>query len=206
MPDLLAGLAASLHALDATEIDARLAALPDGIPTTAAGFLEAQWWMAMEWGRPDLAGVAERLAATEPSSRRRAVTHGDLHPFNVLVADTGPVLIDWTVARVGHPGFTLGFTDLMLSNPPMAVPGAVRPALRALGRRLARRFHRTYRSLAAPEDQVSARELAWYRKVHGLRILVEVARFESEGGVPPGHPWSVVGPVVEPELGLAPSG
>jgi aminoglycoside phosphotransferase (APT) family kinase protein len=134
------------------------------------------------------------------------ITHGDLHPFNVLVTGTGPVLIDWTVARVGHPGFTLGFTDLMLSHPPMEVPGALRPGLRTLGRRLATRFHRTYRSLAAPADQVSDEELAWYRKVHGLRILVEVARFESEGGVPPGHPWSIVRPVVEAELGVRPTG
>lgn len=202
LPDVLAGLAASLHALDAAEVDLELSRLPDGIPTTAVGFLEAQWWMARDWGRPDLAEVAERLVATEPPSRRRCITHGDLHPFNVLVTASGPVLIDWTVARVGHPGFTLGFTDLMLSNPPLEVPGPARPALRALGRHLARRFHRTYRSLAAPDDQVSDEELAWYRKVHGLRILVEVARFECEGGVPPGHPWSIVGPVVEPELGL----
>jgi aminoglycoside phosphotransferase (APT) family kinase protein len=206
LPDVLARLAASLHALDATEVDAELTDLPDGIPTTATGFLEAQWWMAMGSDRPDLAEVAERLVATEPPSRRRCITHGDLHPFNVLAAARGPVLIDWTVARVGHPGFTLGFTDLVLSNPPLAVPGPLRPGVRSLGRHLARRFHRTYRSLAAPADHVTDDELAWFTAVHGLRILVELAQFEGEGGVPPGHPWSILGPVVEPQLGLVRSG
>lgn len=29
--------------------------------------------------------------------------HGDLHPANVLMSSTGPVVIDWFDASVGHP-------------------------------------------------------------------------------------------------------
>lgn len=204
LPDQLAALAADLHALDADPVAADLEALDGGIPTTTRGFVEAQLWLAAMADRPDLVAAAERLIASEPPSARRVISHGDLHPFNVLVTPSGPVLIDWTVARVAHPGFTLGFTDLMLSNPPLEVPAALAGGLRALGRSLARRFHQTYRSLAQPEDQVSAEELDWHRQVHALRILVELAGWDAAGARPASHPWLILQPVTERLLGLAP--
>jgi len=73
---------------------------------------------------------------TEPTSTVRAITHGDLHPFNLLVTPDGPSLIDWTVARVAHPGFTLGFTDLMLANPPIPLPKVGAAMLRPVGRNI----------------------------------------------------------------------
>ncbi|WP_421120947.1 phosphotransferase family protein [Aquihabitans daechungensis] len=202
LPDQLAGLAAALHAVDPDAVAAGLDALDDGIPTTTRGFLEAQLWSAAVAGRPDLAEVAEQLIATEPASRRRVISHGDLHPFNVLEASAGPVLIDWTVARVAHPGFTLGFTDLMLSHPPVEAPRAAAPVLRAVGRRLTRRFHRTYRSLAAPADLVTPEELGWFRKVHELRIVVELAGWEAAGTMPTSHPWLLMRPIADRDLGL----
>jgi len=202
LPDQLAALAARLHALDAHAVTAELEALDGGIPTTTKGFVEGELWRAAVADRPDLVAVAEQLIATEPPSARRAISHGDLHPFNVLVTASGPVLIDWTVARVAHPAFTLGFTDLMLSNPPLEVPSALGGGLRALGRSLARRFHATYRSLAQPADHVSAEELDWHRKVHALRILVELAGWDAAGARPASHPWLILEPVTERLLGI----
>jgi aminoglycoside phosphotransferase (APT) family kinase protein len=203
LPDQLAALAARLHALDAHAVAVELEALDGGIPTTIRGFLEGEAWRAAVADRPDLVASAEQLIASEPTSARRVISHGDLHPFNVLVTANGPVLIDWTVARVAHPGFTLGFTDLVLSNPPIDVPGALAGALRRLGRSLASRFHATYRSLAQPADLVSADELDWYRKVHALRILVELAGWDAAGARPTSHPWLILEPVTERLLGLA---
>lgn len=202
LPDQLAALAAKLHSLDAHPVAAELEALDGGIPTTTRGFVEGELWRAAVADRPDLVSAAEQLIEAEPRSARRVISHGDLHPFNVLVTANGPVLIDWTVARVAHPGFTLGFTDLMLSNPPLEVPGVLAGGLRALGRSLASRFHRTYRSLAQPADLVSVEELDWHRKVHALRILVELAGWDAVGSRPARHPWLILEPVALGLLGL----
>ena len=40
--------------------------------------------------------------------------HGDLHPANVLLTDTGPVLIDWTNYRFGPRGVDLAITWIVL--------------------------------------------------------------------------------------------
>ena len=40
--------------------------------------------------------------------------HLDLHPLNVILAGTGPVLIDWTNARVGRPGLDVAVTVLVM--------------------------------------------------------------------------------------------
>lgn len=40
--------------------------------------------------------------------------HGDLHPANVLLTDTGPVLIDWTNHRIGPRGVDVAITWIVL--------------------------------------------------------------------------------------------
>ncbi len=197
LPDQLARIAADLHALDVEPLAEHLAALETTIPATTAGFVEEQAGYATALGRPDIAEAGERLVATEPRSGARAITHGDLHPFNLLVSADGAELIDWTVARVAHPGFTLGFTDLMLANPPIPLPAVGAAALRPVGRNIARRFVSTYRRLtdgtpAAVDDE----NLEWHRRVHALRILVELAGWDANGTRPAsGHPWLVLEPV-----------
>jgi aminoglycoside phosphotransferase (APT) family kinase protein len=41
--------------------------------------------------------------------------HGDLHPANVLLADAGPVLIDWTNAAAGPSAHDTATTWLVLA-------------------------------------------------------------------------------------------
>jgi aminoglycoside phosphotransferase (APT) family kinase protein len=205
LPDQLARVAAELHALDADPLDGQLRALDDGMPVTTAAFVEQQAGFARALGRPDIAAAAERLLVAEPRSSARVIAHGDLHPFNLLVSPDGPALIDWTVARVAHPGFTIGFAELMLANPPIPLPRLGAAILRPVGRNIARRFLATYRDLtegtvAAVDDE----SLAWHRKVHALRILVELAGWDAEGTRPRGgHPWLILEPVAQRELGLA---
>lgn len=45
-----------------------------------------------------------------------ALLHGDLHPANVLMADDGPVPIDWFDATVGHPISDVVRTALLLRS------------------------------------------------------------------------------------------
>jgi aminoglycoside phosphotransferase (APT) family kinase protein len=206
LPDQLAHIAADLHNLDAEPLAAQLGALGTPFPTTTAGFIEEQASYAESLDRPDIAAAAARLVATEPRSRCRAITHGDLHPFNLLVTAGGTSLIDWTVARIAHPGFTIAFTDLMLANPPIPLPRAGAALLRPVGRNIAKRFLSTYRMLtdgtsAAVDDE----NLEWHRKVHSLRILVELAGWDANGSRPiRGHPWLILEPVAQRVLGVPP--
>lgn len=206
LPDQLADVAARLHRLDRGPLEDALRSLPNPLPLTTAGFIEEQAGWARDAGRPDLAEAASRLLRAEPRSNAQVITHGDLHPFNLLVTPDGVRLVDWTLGRVAHPGFTVGFTNLMLANPPIVAPPAATSVIRRFGARMARRFLSTYRSLtdgttAAVDDE----QLAWHRDVHALRILAELARWEAEGRRPlSGHPWLVLEPVARRTLDLDP--
>jgi len=206
LPDQLASIAADLHALDADPLAARLAGLGTAIPPTIAGFVEEEIGLAAELGQPELAAAGERLLATEPTPPALVITHGDLHPFNLLVTPDGPVLIDWTVTRVADPAFTLGFTQLMLAHPPIPLPRVGGALLNRVGRSIAKRFLETYRSLTAGTPAaVDDERLDWHRKVHALRILVEVAGWDATATRPTsGHPWLILEPVARRLLALQP--
>ncbi len=206
LPDQLAHIAAELHKLDAEPLTDQLATLDTPFPTTTAGFIEEQAGYADALGRADIAAAAARLVATEPRSTARAITHGDLHPFNLLVTPDGTSLVDWTVARVAHPGFTIGFTDLMIANPPIPMPKVGAALLRPLGRNIAKRFVSTYRRLTAGTPAaVDDENLEWHRNVHALRILVELAGWDANSTRPTsGHPWLILEPVAQRALGVAP--
>ena len=90
--------------------------------------------------------------------------------------------------------YDIGFTSLLLSEPPLRVPGWQRPAVRAAGRLLARRFIGGYQRQAAAG--AARGELRWYQGVGCLRALTEVAGWVHEGvaGTREGHPWLVSGP------------
>lgn len=55
---------------------------------------------------------ARALLAATP--RGAALLHGDLHPGNVLMGESGPVIIDWFDAAVGHPVADVVRTALLL--------------------------------------------------------------------------------------------
>ena len=89
----------------------------------------------------------------------------------------------------------VGFTSLLLSEPPLRVPGWERPLVRMLGRVLARRFERGYQRRTG--QAVEPGELRWHQAVVCLRALTEVANWVHEGvdGTRAGHPWLICGPV-----------
>jgi aminoglycoside phosphotransferase (APT) family kinase protein len=196
LPDLLAEAAATLHLCPVDGLEEELS----GHVRRAdiSDFLERVATQADAAGRPDLARTADRLAAT--ANDARVICHGDLHPFNLLVDGDEWTLIDWSTAVLADPHYDLGFTTLMLANPPLGGPAPVRAAIRAIGSRLANRFLRSYEQRTG--RPVDAERLAWGQQAHALRALVEVATWEANDGLDArrGHPWLTMRPVLEAHL------
>lgn len=81
-------------------------------PTMLDDLRERQWMLLSHARR--LARLQARLAEVDApawmlapgaSTGGASVLHLDLHPLNVILADDGPVIIDWTNAAGGPPGF-----------------------------------------------------------------------------------------------------
>ncbi len=191
LPDLLAEAAARLHRCPVDGID-----VADHAGVGA--FLERIAAQARLIERPDLAATAERLAAQAPA--RQVLCHGDLHPFNLLVDHGRWTLIDWSAAVIADPHYDLAFTTLMLANPPLGGPAPVRAAARALGKRIADRFLRTYADHSG--NVIDDDLLGWGRSVHSLRAVVELSTWESQDRLDAhrGHPWIALRPTFEAQL------
>ena len=73
----------------------------------------------------------ELLSALDevPDDRRIVVCHGDLHPGNVILAASGPVVIDWFDASCGSPAADVART-LVLLSPECHGPSGVDPPAR----------------------------------------------------------------------------
>ena len=194
VPDVLASAMAALHALDPGPVREQLITI-DGVPVTLAGQLDALREAAVRCQRDDLAGAARWL--TDHLGRPEApevICHGDLHPFNVLVDGGRIAVLDWSTCLLAPRAHDVAFTALILSEPPLLLPAWLRPAVRLVGRLLARRFIRRYEMHAAAA--VDREEVRWHQAVAALRALAEVASWVHEGtiGDRAGHPWLASGP------------
>ncbi|QYG93873.1 phosphotransferase [Iamia sp. SCSIO 61187] len=189
LPTLLGGVMADLHRLDVAPVQQRLA----GVGRTESGseaIVVGLRSVALAADRPDLVAAADWLLTHPPPPGPLVVCHGDLHPFNVLVDDQGKAsVIDWSVAVIAPAAFDLAFTSVLLSEPPLVVPGPVRPLLRGAGRALSRRFLRSYRAHGGTVDREA---LAWHGGVVCLRALTEVAGWSTLDDRR-GHPWVISG-------------
>ena len=68
------------------------------------------------------------------------------------------------------------------------------PTLVEFARAMARRFTTTYRTLCPnADDHLDPTQLDWHRRLHALRILVEMSGWD--GDAPAGHPWLILGPI-----------
>lgn len=203
LPDQLAAVAARLHSVEPSSVEAGVRALGPDVRVTALDLAERLVGQAEEMGEPELTCAGEQLLLAQQSGGGPlVVTHGDLHPFNLIVAEQGTVLVDWTLGAIAHPAFTLSFTQLVLENPPVPAPAAVRVGLDAVGRAMSRRFQRTYRALAHEQshEHLDPRQLAWHRRLHALRILVESAGWS--GTRRDAHPWVSLEPAARATLEL----
>ena len=100
------------------------------------------------------------------------VLHLDLHPMNVMIAPAGPVLIDWTNAAGGPPGFDAALTSVVIQTYDMTdlterigQQVLVRAFQRARGRRLLAPYlaaacdHRLADAGTTPEERVAVAAL-----------------------------------------------
>ena len=193
VPDLLAGSMARLHALDPGLVCGDLEQVRE-VPVDLAGGLATLAGFAAEFGRPDLVDAARWLIEHRPAPSPDVICHGDLHPFNLLADGDRVTVLDWSTALLAPRGHDVGFTALLLSEPPLRVPRWQRPLIQMAGRELARRFVRSYRRQTGVTIEPGA--LRWHLAVGCLRALVETASWVHYGviGERAGHPWLLSGP------------
>ena len=196
LPDLLAEAAATLHRCPPEELRRELTGNVRQADIVA--FLGRLAAAAETVGRPDLQTAAERLAAT--AHETRVICHGDLHPLNLLVDGDRWTLIDWPSSVLADPHYDLAFTDLLLANPPLGGSAPMRAGTRVIGRRIARRFLRTYQHRSGL--RVDAARLDWGHRAHALRALVDLATWEANDDLAShrGHPWFTMRPLFEAKL------
>jgi aminoglycoside phosphotransferase (APT) family kinase protein len=201
VPDLLARSMARLHALDPGLVRGELEQVREA-PVTMDGLLSSLAGLAAESGRQDLAAAARWLAGHPPAPAPDVLCHGDLHPFNLLADGDQVTVLDWSTALLAPRAYDVAYTSLLLSEPPIRVPGWQKPLIRALGRLLARRFTASYQRQAA--STVEPGDLRWHQAVACLRALTEVATWIHEGTADAhaGHPWLITGPSLARRLAI----
>ena len=193
MPRLLARTMASLHSLDPAPVRDQLGS-SCSVPVTVPGMLGVLQTMARDYGRADLVSAAQWLISSPLPPAPDVICHGDLHPFNILVDGADVCLLDWTTALLAPRAHDVAFTSLLLAEPPLRVRRALRPVVRRLGARLARRFVARYEQEAGVT--LEPRDVRWHQGVGCLRALVEVAGWDHQGltEARAGHPWLICGP------------
>jgi aminoglycoside phosphotransferase (APT) family kinase protein len=192
LPQVLATTMAELHALDPGPVRDQLShAGAAGV--TIPGMLEFLAAAAASCRRDDLATAAGWLIENPLPQAPAVICHGDLHPFNLLADGPRVTLLDWSTALLAPRAYDVAFTTLLLSEPPLALPGPLRRLACLAGRQLARRFARRYQARAGIE--VSKDEVRWHQAIVCLRALTEVAGWVMDGSVSDrdGHPWLVSG-------------
>jgi len=68
------------------------------------------------------------------------VVHLDLHPQNVILSPSGPVVIDWTNVARGTAGADIAMTWMISAVSEVDEPGMLRPLLALFRRRFVQRF------------------------------------------------------------------
>jgi aminoglycoside phosphotransferase (APT) family kinase protein len=193
LPVQLASMMAGIHGLDPEPVSAAVAAAAPTVAWTVDDLCPQFEASADALGRPDLVAAVRALTACRPAETTTVVCHGDLHPFNLLVKENGDVVVvDWTAAVRADPAYDLAFTAMLLANPPLDAPGPLKPIIRWVGSRLARRFVTRYLAVTHHDDFGT---LDWYRALHGTRILLEAASLDARGGSSARHPFQALVPV-----------
>jgi aminoglycoside phosphotransferase (APT) family kinase protein len=109
--------------------------------------LASRPWLVRRHARA-LAGLHDRLhqITAPPSLPQRygsgdRVLHLDLHPGNVMLTPSGPVVIDWTGAASGAPAVDVAMVQVIIATSDVdALPRRVRPAVSALRSVLLRQY------------------------------------------------------------------
>ncbi|MEZ5166536.1 MAG: phosphotransferase [Acidimicrobiales bacterium] len=110
----------------------------------------------------------EAIALLRGLPRGGALLHGDLHPGNVLMSSTGPVVIDWFDAAVGHPVADVVRASVLIR--PFDGP-VVKPHLPGATTGVLRRLHDAYVDAMSTElDRPHAELHVWESVVAASRL------------------------------------
>lgn len=198
LPGQLADTMSALHHIDPGPVVIRTRAAAPTVALTVDEFWPHLQAGAELAGRHDLVEVLDTLARQTPTQGGEVVCHGDLHPFNILLAGDRISVLDWTAALVAPPAYDVALTRLLLRYPPLAAPPALGPLIGAGARALARRFVRRYHH-ANPAADLST--LGWYTGLHASRVLIDLATWRSAGDArATDHPWTLIAPGAVTEL------
>jgi aminoglycoside phosphotransferase (APT) family kinase protein len=99
----------TLHALDPSGVAER-----DPLPYTRAALEAGRERPGFPPWAASLAPTLEAIAATLAPDPRRAVSHNDFNPVNVLWDGARTWLVDWEVTGLGHPYYDLAVLALFL--------------------------------------------------------------------------------------------
>ena len=188
IPVQLADVALRLHGVERTVVVDALAAAGADDRLGMANYLDLIRAAADE-DLPGFAALLDWFDTHLPTRRSSVVCHGDLHPFNLLVDDGSITVLDWTNGNIAPREFDLGFTLAFLTCAPIEVPGALRPVLDLLTKRLCSQFLGRYRKRATVDPVV----LEAYEALQYARCLSEVAVARLRPGGPVGdtHPFEI---------------
>lgn len=201
LPAQLAQSMAAVHRIDPAPVTEAVRSVASEVAWSARDCLQQLYLGAEVAGRDDVRAALDQLGLHAPATGHEVVCHGDLHPFNVLNHDGELVVLDWTGAVVADPCFDLALTELLLANPPLALPGPLAAVGRGAGRLLARRFITAY-SRANPG--LSLDSLSWFRALHSARVVIECTNRRAQHGPGGGgHPFAFVEPAAAAHLTAA---
>ena len=150
-------------------------------PMMADEIAREPWKMARH-GR-DLADLHDRLHVIPapdwlPYLGGDRLVHLDLHPLNVMMTASGPIVIDWTNAAQGDPLLDVAFTFILLTCPRVPGSNLKNIAFRPVRNVLARAFVKRYRGR---ELDMALVEAAGLKALDGNMSADEIAAIERVG-------------------------
>lgn len=150
---------------------------------TASGLPRQHQRLRSQIERADFAPPELRAAALqrlEQLPQGQALCHGDFHPNNIILTETGPILIDWVDATEGSPAADVARTRLLMLH--SVLPHTIDPQTRQQIESLRQRFftlywehYQTLRGITAEEVAQWALPLAVARMSEGLGLAEKQA-------------------------------
>ena len=123
--------------------------------------------------------LLEWLETNRPDEPTTVVSHGDLHPGNIVIGPDGPMVIDWGIATLAPPARDVACTMFALENTGSLAPKPVRPLAGVAGQTLSGRFLRRYRERCAVS--VTDEQLNWHQVLYAANRIYWAARFDQRG-------------------------
>jgi serine/threonine protein kinase len=153
--------------------------------------LSSRPWLVRQYART-LAKLHDRLhSIVAPQSLAEQfgpgdrILHLDLHPGNVMLTSTGPVVIDWSNVSAGAPAADVAMAWLIIATSEVdAPPLLLRPAISSIRATLLRRFRALAGDDPGPELARVARARMADRNIRPaeaqrLQVIADAAGRES---------------------------